>query len=292
MDQQESGRAGKIAPETLQKLAARHTASDCATILQVPISRVYHAARRHGIKFHREKPVVDVDPERIRELVAEGIGFTRIADQLQSSYAVIERVAKEHGIKNPKAQPGVLSVNVVKKMAEQGLTRVDVARRFNVSRQWVHAFCLKHDIEMRRAVRGSDIVDVELVERLAADGRSADEIAREVGKAKSTVLTFCRDRGIRLRSIYEEGSARFAEMVESAMTAREISEAMGLKVEYVPIKALRMGLTLVRESDRRDAKLRLLAAKKMSVKEIAREIGITPKTVVKRAREKGIQLVA
>jgi len=267
-----------------------------------------------------------ISKEEIMSLEERGLNYREIAEKLNIHPTTLLIRRKKYGIYNPsrkvlEQQAKALKVRMDNKKAGiksevrykhncleiyldeildllySGVSKADVARRYNVNPQTVHNLLALYEIKIPvfKKLDGKD----NTIKRLFNKGLSVQEIANKLGCSASILIPKIKELNlsrslsdIKINCRLAKDARLIKKMYEQGCSLQEIGEKVNAHPVWIGAKIRKMGLTRANkhaeyktklfEVDKEIIKMR---KKGMTYKEIAQMYGVAPNTVMYRLRK-------
>ena len=279
-----------------------------------------------GLKREPRLKRKEISKEDILNLEEQGLSYREIAQKLDIHPANLLIKRKQLGIYNPpqeviEQQAKALKVRTDNKKAEikpenkhkyncleiyldeilellyAGVSKAEVARRYNVNPQTVFNLLALYDIKIPvfKKLDGKE----NNIKRLFNKGLSVEEIAKKLNCSFMTVTTKIKELNlsrsisdIKINSRLAKDERLIKKMYEQGCSLQEIGEKVNAHPVWIGVKIRKMGLT--RANKHAEYKTKLFGLDKeiikmrkkgMTYKEIGQVYGVAPNTVMYRLRK-------
>ena len=268
----------------------------------------------------------NIDKEDILSLEEQGLSYREIAEKLNIHPSTLLIRRKCFGIYNPPQEVIEQQVKAAKVRAENkkagikpenkhkyncleiyldeilellyaGISKAEVARRYNVNPQTVHNLLALYEIKIP-VVKKLDGKE-NTIKRLFNNGLSIQEIANKLGCSASILIPKIKELNlsrplsdIKINSRLAKDERLIKKMYEQGCSLQEIGEKVNAHPVWIGVKIRKMGLT--RANKHAEYKTKLFGLDKeiikmrkkgMTYKEIGQVYGVAPNTVMYRLRK-------
>lgn len=310
----------------IQLYASDLTLEQIAKKLSIGKTTLCNKINELGLKREPRLKRKEISKEDILNLEEQGLSYREIAQKLDIHPANLLIKRKQLGIYNPpqeviEQQAKALKVRTENKKAGikpenkhkyncleiyldkilellyAGISKAEVARRYNVNPQTVHNLLALYEIKIP-VVKKLDGKE-NTIKRLFNNGLSIQEIANKLGCSASILIPKIKELNlsrplsdIKINSRLAKDERLIKKMYEQGCSLQEIGEKVNAHPVWIGVKIRKMGLT--RANKHAEYKTKLFGLDKeiikmrkkgMTYKEIGQVYGVAPNTVMYRLRK-------
>ena len=302
------------------------TLEQIAKKLSVGKTTIRNKITEMGLKREPRLRRKDISKEEIISLEEQGLSYREIAEKLNIHSSTLLTRRKRFGIYNPPQKILEQQAKAAKSRAENkkagikpenkrryncleiyldeildllysGVSKTEVARRYNVNPQTVHNLLALYEIKIPvfKKLDGKD----STIKRLFNKGLSIYEIAKKLNCSFVTVTTKIKELNlsrplsdIKINSRLAKDERLIKKMYEQGCSLQEIGEKVNAHPVWIGTKIRKMGLTRANKHAEYKTKLfgldkELIKMRKkgMTYKEIGQVYGVAPNTVMYHLRK-------
>ena len=242
---------------------------------------------------------IDINPEKLKDMVAKGMSYMEISNELGVSYATVHArcqelglVAKRRQLKYEKFDP-----NRIKTLVAEGNSLSQIGRVLGVSIRTVRSILEHFGLKTHQAYLVSSIDKTRLLE-LIYDGKSQKEIARAFGiedPGALTPLISKYKKGVTQAKVNKISKPQLIILLGEGCTVEEIAQRFAVAPIFIRELLVKCGLKPIKPNSR-SQEISIDAVKEciekgMTVKQIAKSLRVGVARIKKFLRSNNLKTV-